>query len=113
MVVVPVVAGDRKIRSTLINRRAKLAYLEGQESLGLPNGFYLIQGSPGLAKIMAAKFGDNSGVLMDQKVTFVSTDGRTTQDVPVVAIYYHDAIPTFRHYWTRLPGGFWIDAEPE
>jgi hypothetical protein len=122
MVVVPVLAGDRKIRSTLINGRAKLAYLEGQESIGLPNGLYLIQGPPGLAKLMAAKFGDNSGVFVDQKVTFVSTDGRTTKDVPVVAIYYHDAIPTLRHYWTRIelcsafvPAGcgLWVDAEPE
>lgn len=122
MVSAQVLNGDGGPKSNLIKGRARLAYLEGHEASGLPPGFYLINISPQLAKMMDARFGGNSGVLTDQNVTFVSTDGRITKDVPVVAIYYRDPLTQFRHhYWTRIEtgsafdphgGGFWIDGGP-
>jgi hypothetical protein len=109
MAVVQVVTKDDKIKSTPINAggRTKLAYVESEKPVDLPNGFYFIQSRPELAKRMAAKFAHKSGVLENREVTFVSTDKRTIKDLPGVAMMYRG------HYWRRISingRGFWIDG---
>lgn len=53
-VVVQTVSKDDKIASKLINQsgRARIAYLELRDPGDLPNGFYFIQSSPELARLM-------------------------------------------------------------
>jgi hypothetical protein len=122
LVVVEVVPKDYKVTSTLLNKggRTRLAYVESETLGSLPNGFYLIQSSPELAKRMAARFGNKSGILENEKVNFVSTAGRTTKEVSGTAMMYPDP-KKFRHYWVRVElgsafdprgGGFWIDGGP-
>jgi hypothetical protein len=119
--VVPKDYKDYKVTSTLLNKggRTRLAYIESETSGNLPNGFYLIQSSPELAKRMAARFGNKSGILENEKVNFVSTAGRTTKEVSGTAMMYAD--PKYRHYWVRVElgsafdangGGFWVDGGP-
>jgi hypothetical protein len=119
MVVVPVVLGsDDGIQSKRLKRgsRAKFVYVESVNPRELPTGFYFIQSTPQLAKRMADRDRSNSGVLEQQAVNFISTDGRTIRDLPGVAASYQLPRPGFRHYWTRLiinGGSFWVDGEPE
>jgi hypothetical protein len=121
LVVVEVVPEEYKVTSTFLNKggRTRLAYVESETSGNLPNGFYLIQSSPELAKRMAARFGNKSGILENEKVNFVSTAGRITKEVSGTAMMYAD--PKYRHYWVRVElgsafdphgGGFWIDGGP-
>jgi hypothetical protein len=118
MVVVPIVIGKNdKINSTRITRGSKIkfAYVESEKSTELPNGFYFIQSPNQLDERMAAKAQGGSGVIEEQKLTFISIDGRTIKDLPGVVASYQLPSPRFRHYWTRISingMGFWIDGEP-
>lgn len=119
MVVVPVLVDKNdRISPKSITRgsRIKFAYVEAEKPIDLPNGFYFIQSPAELTKGMAGRAGKNLGVIEEQKVTFISTDGRTTKDLPGVVAMYQLPKPIFRHYWTRISingVGLWVDGEPE
>jgi hypothetical protein len=121
MVFVQVVAKGDKIRPTRSDSGGgvTLAYVESEKPADLPNGLYLVRTPPELAERMTARFGNGSGVLGNQKITFASTDGRMTKDLPGTVMMYQVPHPPFRHNWIRVVvgsafdvqgGGFWMDG---